>query len=483
MDEDFDDLEDDFDDEMEEAQEVEEQNAAEQAAEERIIKNQLKAFTMKVISKKLTRATAFSDVKLLQQAKKMGKFNKELGLINRLFEANMAAKTSKYMSASPAIIWVIVGALCLFLLIAFVSIFAGVSADNQAGNSTAGVTGEDFYGVRVAYANEELAKTKIIEDYVDIVLKGAENIEETTSITTGGTTYDVQLTLNADLPASYDYSSFREVDFASDYDIVYSIVFNIAKKIYFLDNNEEYIGTSLIECVSGIKYFGYANIDALAQLTAQALVGSTTIDEVRDNNGAVSDAGVLNNISIQLEENVAYNLALEISAHNVRCEKLFVKDIILTGDEMVSGLTKENYSLYMFMPNKEVVFEAISFNVGSVNLENFAISATYAGNSYAITTDNMNLGDETDLCYIYSNEDINLRVPTFTDIDANNLEALATAQTLFDIVQNTELDNDLYLQTKEIEGEQIISLKISGLAVETSNSNPFILTEFETLWS
>jgi len=233
--------------------------------------------------------------------------------------------------------------------------------------------------------------------------------------------------------------------------------------------------------VQGIKYFGYADVNTIAETTAQILLDNTTIKATKDSED-VTDSSTLENIKTQIQQDVVSEISAELSTLEVRAEKLFVKDIILTGDEMVSGITKENYVYYMFMPNKQVNFTSFVFALQGQDFQNFQIEGSYNGTNYEVITDGQNFGNDTNFGYLYLTGDVNITVNAFADIDTNNLQALSEAQSIFDIITNQSLNTELYLQLNTVEELSIYGLKTSGFTITTSNSSPFIISEFTTIW-
>lgn len=464
---------------------------AERKAEERAIKNKLKRLLMKVKTRNMLAIVNPEDIKTMSKARKMGiKFKPDLLQIDVAIAMNIQKTVSTAISTAPAWYYIAIAFLIIFVVAAVVviaaSLFSSIfswfeNGDNATGESAFGVTGADFYGVRVAYQNEALASTQMIEDYVTMVVNGAEDIQQTSSTNVGGAQYALQLTLNFELPTEYDYSNFDEASFSASFGVVYNASFEIAKSIYNVDNQADFAGSSLVDCTKGIKYFGYANIDALAETTVQVLVDNTTIQATKDGE-LVTNSIVLQEIKNKLKEDVASELTGEFSHLEVRTEKLFVKDIILEEDEKVSGITKENYVYYIFMPKRQVNFTSFSFMVGGQDLQNFEIVGSNNGTNYSMEKDSGNLGNETNFGYLYTTGKINATVNTFTNIDANNLEALSEPTSVFEILSNSSLNTDLYLQINIVDDVNVYSLKTGGFTVTISNSVPFIIAEFETLW-
>lgn len=478
--------------EQEELEEMQAISEAERRAEELVIKNKLKRLLMKVKTRNIIHIVNPDDVKTMRTARKMGaKFKPDLLQIDVARAVNMQKTVSAAISSAP--MWYYIGIIALIIIAVVVVICVmaatfsflfggfGGDGDNSTGSSAFGVTGTDFYGVRLAYQNESLAATQAIEDYVNMATSGAENLKQTTSASVGGTEYTLQLTLNFELPTDYDYANFEESNFASSYGVIYNVAYEIAKSMYKVDNQIDFAGSSLVDCAKGVKYFGFAEVDLLAESTAQKLVDATTI-QASNGSEVVTNSDVISDIKEQIKEDVANDISEEYSSLAVRAEKLFVRDIILTDEEMVSGIAKENYVHYIFMPKRQVNFKAFSFAVGGQDLQDFEISASYNGTNYAIEQDGDNLGDETNFAYLYSTEEINLSANAFTAIDTNNLTALSEEQSIFEIIKNTALSTDLYLQVNTINETNVYSLRQGGFMVTTSNSAPFIITEFDTSW-
>ena len=133
--------------------------------------------------------------------------------------------------------------------------------DGATSNPVAGIKGNDFYGIRMLYTDETKATGSMVENYVELVENSIEEVENISTINNGGENYSLTLNINITLPdEDYDYLTFDETEFSSHYVEVYSIVKELSKIVYLADNGTEYLGTSLSECLVGIKYFGFANM-------------------------------------------------------------------------------------------------------------------------------------------------------------------------------------------------------------------------------
>ena len=472
-----------------EEDEMAEMEEAERQAEERLIANKLKQLLIKVKTKNILTITNLDDRKTIKKAKDIGKFKTQLLAIDVARAMNAQKTVSTTISASPALYYVGIIALCVVIIIVAVAIviatfsflFNWGDGKNATGSSVAGVKGTDFYGVRVAYQNESHAATQIIEDYVNLVVSGVENLQQTKSVNVGGSQYALQLNLNLVTPTDYDYSTYEETSFADSYAVVYNASFEIAKSVYKVDNDVDFAGSSLIDCAKGIKYFGYANVSTLAEITAQTLLSNTTVQATKDG-GAVTDSATLTGIKSQLIQDVATNLMGEYSSLEVRTEKLFVKDIILSDDEMVSGITKENYVYYMFMPKKGVEFKSLALTIAGENLQDFIIWASYNGIDFYLEKDKNDLSNGDVQAYIYKTGNINIPDDAFEDIDTSNLQALSEPKSMLEIVKDSNLNTDLYLQLVDLGVSRFYVLKTSGFTISMQNVSPFIISEFKTVW-
>ncbi len=496
----------DFEQENQEQEEIDEQ---EEIGEEESLAQQLaqkkKEIEEKVLKAKLTKilteVTSKSQVVLLPQqqktmrdAKKHESLKAQIGAIQAMLTVNkvkQTAKASKFiMAIGPALPYIGIGLLCILLVIICVVFFASLfsyldsTAGNNTGDSMFGVTGKEFYGVRMVYRDEDLAEKKIVEDYVELVEKSKNEVEGITSVTANGETYSLTLNISLTLPSEeYDYSTFEEASFKTEFATTYDLVMSVAKEVYKADNGTDYAGTSLTECVDGIKYFGYSNILPLSENLINKILETSQISATDSEGATVVESGTISNIKNALTDTALANLMSEFSLekYTIRTEKLFLKDYILEGDEAtVSGVDKQNYVAMIFMPKQAVKFESFSFAVGGTDFTDFEISLTYDGNNHSVTTDGDNLGDEDNKGYLYYTNDLNLSAGVYDGIDSNNLEVLKTPKSLFDLVQETNYST--YLTTETIEGVQLQTFKKSGVVVNLKNSTPFIITEFETMY-
>ena len=173
------------------------------------------------------------------KAKKHENLKSQVKAIDMALMVKRVQFASKVMSAiAPALPYILIGALILIAIIAFVAMIASLMPwlfpdDNlgNAGGSQFGVKGDKFYGVRTVYTDDELAKVGLLEHYSDIIENSVTelaSISQEKSITTGTgdeavtTNYLITVTVNFPLPAGevvdgeptdYDYSNFNEGEY------------------------------------------------------------------------------------------------------------------------------------------------------------------------------------------------------------------------------------------------------------------------------
>ncbi len=475
---------DDIEEELEDEEDEDGMSEAERLQfemEEKILKNKLKATFVKVLQSGKSKLSSV-EKKDMNKAKQHPNLKGDINRINLILGVNKAKLAYKLMASSPALGYVCIGVLILFLVIAAIAAIGSIMPwlfpkdENNDGtvNAANGITGVDFYGARMVYGDNDKATKAIVEDYVEFVENGILEVEQITSVVAenGGSSFNVELTVNLTMPdEKFDYSNFDETNFSSNYSELYAIVYDIAKMVYKIDNGVDFNGVSLVQCVDGIKYFGYGDVAGISSMVTEAIVNKVTYVSSNDTEGKLT----INDIS----DTARNKLQTYYSTYSTaRTEKLFVKDYILQGENMMSDIKKENYVAMIFMARKNVVFTKLSFAVGNADLTNFVISV----NGQPMSTDGDNLGDDKNQSYIYSETGI-ISCGKFPDIDENNLGALSNEMSLYDIANLTNYST--YLMQTTSQGENptnYLTVKKNGVVVNLFNTEAFNIVEFETTW-
>lgn len=470
------------DDEDEDEDEEDEEQIRLFKIEEKILDRKLTDLFAKIAKSGQVKLSQ-SEKKDMKKAERHPDLETNINMVNGVLAINRAKAAYKVMASSPALWYVLVFVFIIFLVIAAIAAIASLMPwlfpddENNDGtvNASCGITGTDFYGARMVYTDNDKARQSIVEDYVEFVENGILEVQQITSVTAenGGNSFDVELTVNIVTPDSnYDYTQFDEVEFRNNYIDLYTVVYDIAKVVYKIDNGEDFSGVSLTQCVDEIKYFGYGNVDEVRMVVANAISNKTAFTSSNDTENVLTQ----NDITLAINNRL---LSYYSSYSTARTEKLFVKDYILEGEEMMKDIQKENYIAMIFMPRKNVTFAKLSFIVGNADLTNFKMDV----NGETITSNGENLGDDEKQSYLFDKIEI-ISVQKFTDIDESNLGALSEEMSLYDIANLA--NSSIYLTQATSEGENpttYFTIKKEGLVVNLKNDEAFNIVEFETIWS
>lgn len=469
--------------EQDEEQQAQEQQKEQNRIQERILKNKLMKIRAKVLRNKMMMWLGPVDLKVMKQAKKNKNLKMEATIIEGILMMNRASNASKLISASPALYYLFFGALIVFLVVCVVVIIASMMPwlfpdDDLSGlTNPNGIKGADFYGARVVYTDDELATQSFVEDCVDLIEVGVETAK-TTTLT------NAKLVLNLEMPSEeYNY-----LELATTHQVVYNAVFDIAKIVYKVDNGAEFTSSSLQDCAKGIRYFGFVKVDEnnngvddITEVVQNTILNNSTFEKLTQEQDELTTTDIETSQG-SIKTSIA--TALSVEKYNLRTEKLFVKDVIINGDENgIARLEKNNYVTFIFMPKKNVTFTKVSFVVGAENLNNFEIVLNNEGNEIGLKKDESNMGNETMQSYMYETGLLfSQSVNSFTDIDINNLNALSAGLSLFDIVEN-DLTYSTYLENKTENSVEFLTIKKNGLVANLSFDKEFNFGEAETKWN
>lgn len=470
-------------------------------------KKRLKKIDERLIRTKSTKLSIVDQMNI-RKSKSFPELKKERNNITKQLTFNKTAKRMKtsmvtsFGSSGLMVIGIIVGVVLIVAIIMsllpqwLVEKMFGVTISEEdglpeLGGSEFGITGEDFYGARVIYKNNEKATTTIIEDYVELVETSITKAQSITTITKDDKTFEIAVTINLTIPSEdFKYEDFNEEQFKSSYSDLYDVIYNIAKTTYKIDNSTDFTGTSLVECVDGIKHFGYNE----TIMNAVKETDDTEKVSVMDLVLGKSSFGITKNPTIEDGETLPTVEKADIDAkikeelttvygdtkYNQRTEKLFIKDVILeNSDSKIKNLGEENFVAFIFMPKTNVTFNSISFTIAADSLKDYTLKLTNNGNEISLEKDDSMKVESSEIYFYLSDENLNESVNTFNDIDTNKLNALSAGVSLFDIVENKELDYTKYLQVNE---NNILTAKKNGMVAEMNNAEKFSFSEREVVW-
>ncbi len=405
-------------------------------------------------------------------------------IMNAKKQAFWAKVKSVLATAGP---FLLIFGLVLLLIILVLAILASIfpwlfgGDANSTGSSPYGIKGNDFYGLRAIYKDEDRAKTDLTTNYSETLAEMVKYLNDDASL---------KITVKLTLPeAGYNYENF-ETDYAET--DAYKIVKEMAGVVYSADNAVDYSSITELDLnnrLAGIKYFGYnqAIVQEIADKVANYLTSNSLIG--------------LDNVEVEGGEDLSMPSAEQIStALNTyfgtktlaRAEKLYVKDSILTGDDAyVEGITKQNYIALIFMPKRNVTFTSLTFSISGVtDISRLKITLSNGTELTPTVYLEGNDADTTIYQVSYSNP---ISASAFADLDAENINALASGLSVYSILTDESLNALTYLtlQESETETENLYTLKTDGVGINFEflpdaegllNEYAFMATQFETIW-
>lgn len=458
-----------------------------------------------------------SEKKLVQKMKKSG-YVVEVARLNQLMQQRKQAFWAKVKSTiTPALPFIGYMLLAVFIIIIVVAIIGHLfpwlfpDDENLGGSKGAsspfGMKGDKFYGGRVVYRDDVRAQNGLIEQYVDIVetsIEGlqAETFTEIVKVEGENKTFDVKVTVNLEvlkLPNDeFDYQNLDLTKFASDYAVLYNIVEDMAKLSYKVDNDVTEAPADLVETLDGIKYFGFN----------EAMIGESIVDDKKDvdnniieivydaltENGVITleeklqtatDYGAAEKVTMEnFDDNLRSELVdiINVAENKVRAEKLFIKDIILSGDDKyMEGIEKKNYVALIYLPKQSVDFEYVSYMITIDKTADFNMTLTNNGSTISLSKgEGENWGEDenaADLTYIFSSGKNLKQTANVTDV-FNPSENLFSSDCSLSKVLTQANDYNLYLEeTTDDNGVKVLTFKKGNMCLTFETDAEFTFNE------
>ena len=467
--------EEEAEDEEESEKEIIEEAKAEKEAKDKILQNKLKEIKKRVASS-IYPVITFSDRRVMAQAKK--KYAKDIIEIEQLAMNKKAVvrQTGSSVGTSMSSVLFKVG-IVFVIIIAIAAVFdlmfSWLSQGDGEGMSTQfGVNGEDFYGCRVVYTDEDQAKIDIIRDYAGVVQAAVTLLEDN----------NANLDITIELPsAEYNYDNFDETTFASEYADLYNVISLMVDDVYSYDQTEGMTESTFEEKIAAIKYFGF---DKNLSVT----IAETISGYINDNDKYApidEDEPIDSSIEQVIVDSI--NSLLSEEEHNIRTEKVYIKDYIFADSEsMMENISKENYIAMIFMPKTDVYFNYYSFILSDIDFDNFNMYISKTNGEIVLTGSVWSTESEVGVdSYMFeSSQNLNVSAPVFTNIDTGNLNLLSQGMSIYELLQMEDVDYSIYLETATDDAEnQILTWKGGEVIVRFESEQPFYFAEFETDWS
>lgn len=465
------------DDEEAEAEEIEEAEELE-FVQRKLVQNRFRRIK-RVAPKRFFPHLTNNEKNIVNQMKQINKaevreLNNEMAKAKEAFWGKVKTALSAIVPILPIALIILVVILVVGLIVsAIMGIFGGGGSGGGNGMSSVfGITGEQFYGARLIYENEEQSKADMLKSFAGIFGEVESAVE------TANGNIDITINLPTD---DYDYLTLDETAFSTEYPDAYQIMFDLSSLIAENDLVEgEALGTTMSENLDLIKYFGY-NSELTPEMASIISEYINTNDLYTiENSDETTDTSSYESLITSETLNV-----LSEEKYNIRTEKLYVKDYILEGDNTMQNIPKENYKYMIFMPKQNVTFTYFSFVFVDIDYNNFELTLQNAGSSVNFTSRQFTTEGDGGVSYLYETSlNLNVSASTFTDIDTNNLSALSEGLSVYEIV-NSELNSEIYLT--DLSAENIVTtdtniktIKVNGLNAEFNSDNAFYFMEYMT---
>lgn len=448
----------------------ENENLAEEQANNRALNNKMDKLAKDIQKRFLPRLTP-EEQKLIDKAKA----SKQTAQVNKVKRSHKKAKESFWNKVKAGISTF--GPFLLVLFFVFIAIICFLAVlsemglisfddDKNSGNKNAqfGVNGSDFYGTRVIYKDNEQSRIELVDSYAELIADVVLSIESTT---VENATLDVTLISPSE---DYDYSNLA--DYQANYANHYDLIKSIAETVHDYDKlDAEATPTDLITLLDNTAHFGFSN----EMITSIA----TKIKEYLNNNNLVSVVPAESGNETTIANAELVNTAVDSVINAItpmQTEKYFIKDYLFdTAEDMMQGITKENYVAMIFMSKNPVTFNYFSFYVDDID-DNFSIKVVNGEQKINFTKlEFMTIDGKTTWEY-KSSENLTVSTDSYTNL--GDLD-LSSAKSLYEISASS-VDNTKYVVAND---NGIYTYLTDGVYVEFNNNTEFGFVENETKWN
>ncbi len=452
-----------LDDQAEEADRQAEEDA--QATRSKLVEAQRRAEANELRKLRTSVATrflpflSFREKALLRRGRKRN--SALVRTVETALEINKKAFAAKLKILGIIVLIVLGVALLIFAAVgiaaAIDSLFSWLNGGTGSGGGATSqspiMSGDNYYGVRTVYRDDEKARNKLIEDYSSLVEDAILSAEE--SLT------DYSLDITIEFPSvDYDYSTFDETTFASDYTDLSAILGltgseGIIDIVYSYDEVDGTASTTN-ERLDAIKYFGLSA--DMNEEVGRLIINYINANDLYTTGGDESGSDSSSQVESEIENRITEYFS---SASAVRVEKVFIRDYIFEADGGITNLVEEEYICAIYMPKSSVSVNRFEMVVGGeISLDDMTVTITDGTNSADLVGE---IIDQDLDAYMFSVNNINLTADAFTGIDANNINYLSNGKSIYEILLDETVDNSLYIENKVgDDGEEYYSFKADG---------------------
>ncbi len=462
--------------ELEAQAEEEAQRQAEEEERQRqiqLLKNRLN-FILRHIKTTQSVTLLPTFLKDMNDAKKYDELKPLIRKIKFQLSANLVKKIWHHVIAvlAPAIPWILLVLLILILAGAAVYVISLIMPwlfpDDEGGtnsnmSSIAGITGQNFYGMRVVYEDAQTSHETMLKEYVSVVGDCVSAVDAS----------DDKISLTIALPEEdFDYNNFAELQTSNVG--LYTLIVDMLNTAYEQDVGEAPAeDVTLQDLTAGIKYFGF---DETLSVSVRDKIISylNQTDETSEGNKTFTNLtynGELTEEKItQIQSQISTTITdfLKQDKYIFRAEKLFVKDYILSSDDAtIEGVEEKQYKAMIYMPKNAVTFNDISLLVRDVDAQKFSVNYNGAPLEESVW---MELEGSTTYLYSYNST---LTAAAYNHIDSNNLGFLSEGKSVLEILRSENAEKYI---TKQNDIYTYIS---DGAKFDFNYDAPFTFAEYE----
>ena len=403
---------------------------------------------------KTTKQAGKTTKQASKTAKKVSKTAKNTKETKAIAESAKAALAA-IKAVLPILFWVL---LIVLIIVIIVSIALGVvSLLDQKTNPdymrfNANITDEYFYGMRVVYIDNEQLSNSLELSYKQYVIDFVENFEE------NNPNIDLVIALPS-LDEDETFNNSMQVD--ANITNLYLGIANIVAT-----NSNDYVGIEFDALYPQINYFG---LDS-AQYTSvvEFISNYITINNLYSTADTV-DIDTLVSSTLEEDEDLQYMRS--------QYEKVMIKDEIAKYNG-ISNFEQRQYIASIYMPNKNIIVESISYAVTNENQEfNTDIKLIEYNNNTETIHAEHSLQDNQDVFGGFSFGKVNLN--TFQSIDSDNVEKFSEGLSLLDAVRSLPSDTNYFKKDAQTGIYSWMPNESSLLYLTFETNNKFIYTEWD----
>jgi hypothetical protein len=312
------------------------------------------------------------------------------------------------------------------------------------------ITSEYFYGMRVAYIDEEELINSLQLSYKQYVVDIVENFEE------NNPSIDITITLPT-LANNETLKNSTPVDIN-----ITNLSLGIANII--ATGSDTYSGIEFSTLYPQIEYFGLTSQQAT---DVQEFISDYIVDNNLYSTSETVNMSELLTTTITTDSDLQY-------IYNI-CEKVIIKDELAT-ETGLSDIQQRQYIGAIYMPKNDIIFSNSSYSIASESETFNCVSQVIFKDNGSETVKATNiLSEQSD---IFDAIETQVTLNTFTSIDSENVDAFSTGISLFEALRLSSQYINYFIKDEET---QIYSWKPSAnnaLYIMFAASDKFIFTDF-----